>query len=350
MSQERLRPARPEGGERAAYGPRLPWKWIIPAVSAVTLLGAGYWYREHQKQEALRSEILEVYNRRLGPVVERYRGFRAKIERWVTTAATGEAPETHVDPRLRISALHTGQGIYLRLRIEDAATPEGIERGVRQMVPDAITRCLGITPISLRGFYEQGTFLMPGWIDRAAEADGMMRLRVIDDELARRTERDLPGLLNAVQSQYFLLILEHGENRRDHPVDVYMWDLAHDRQLLRLRAQANGLLIPVRVAFEGTPPSPRVRPNLHSGGANDCSIAAQIKELTGEPAMTFGSEMPEPEPEETAPEPGGGTEGAEAGDGEPTGQSEPAGGGGGGGGGGATGSAAGAQGTPPTPE
>ena len=93
-----------------------------------------------------------------------------------------------------------------------------------------------------------------------------------------------------MQADWFLLVLQQGENRRDHPVDVFLWDLRRNRQLLRARIQGHGLLVPVRLAFEGQTPAPASgRPQVRSGAANDCSIASQIRALTGTELLDFES-------------------------------------------------------------
>lgn len=305
MTEERLKPARPDDSEggRPEYAPRFPWRWVLLGLVTAIVLGGGYWWREQQKEADLRARIVQAYEQRLGDVVNRYRGFREQVEGWVIEAAEADPPARYVDPRLRISALHQGQGLYLRLPAARARSAESIDEAARSMGPDAITRCLGVTPISMRGFYEKGDFLMPGWIDRASEDEaGMMRLRVIDDELARYSERDLPSILNMMQSQYLLLVLERGETRATGPVDVYLYDLRARRKLLSVRTEPAGVLIPVRIAVKGAPPAPRVPVRTDSPGATDCSIAAQVKELTGEPAMDFRSDFPEPEEPETETE------------------------------------------------
>ena len=119
------------------------------------------------------------------------------------------------------------------------------------MVPDAITRCLGIAPASARGLWEAGSLLMPEWLASVRSADGMMRLRVLDDELARRASRDLPALMSMLEAEYFLLVLEHGETRRNGPVDVFLWDLERGDRVLSLRTEASGFLLPVRIAMPG---------------------------------------------------------------------------------------------------
>lgn len=290
-----LRPARPDpeelGGGRPAYMPRIPWKWIVLFGGLVGLVYGGYQVRERQRADALRAQILDTYDENLGSLSERYVAFRQRIERWTSEAARGGEPERWVDPRLRVSGLHSGEGVYLRLTAEQAASAEGIADAARAMQQDALVRCLGIAPASARGIYEIGNFLTPEWRDEVVGASDFMRLRVMDEQLARSMEVDVPVVASMLGAQYFLLVVQQGENRRDAPVDVFLWDLREDRQLLRARFQANGILLPVRLRFDGVPPPPRPdgHAELFSGGAHDCSIAAQIKALTGEAPMTVGS-------------------------------------------------------------
>jgi len=284
-----LRPARPDVDveERGAYRPRIPWKVILPTLIVLLAGVAIYQWNEHRHADSLRAQIIAAHGR-LGPVSERYLAFRRKIERWAIDAAKG-TPQRRVDPRLRLSALHKGQGLYLRLRAQDARTREGIARGARAMEADGITRCLGVSPASVRGLYEHGDFLDPAWLRRARDTSDVLTLRVIDDELVRRTNRDLPPIANTLHSDWFLLVLERGRTRRRGPVDVYLWELRGGRPLLSVRTEPHGMLVPVHIALKGTPRTPRPPTQVNAVGADDCSIAAQIKELTGETPMTFES-------------------------------------------------------------
>lgn len=291
-----LTPARPEPEElelsgRPAYMPQLPWKWIVLFGGLFALVYGGYQVRERQRADALRAELLDTYQERLQGLSDRYVAFRERIERWTIEAAEAGEPEPWVDPRLRISGLHSSEGLYLRLPASHAIDAEHIEGGALSMQTDALTRCLGIVPAPARGLYESGRFLTREWVEEVRGTSDLMRLRVIDEQLARSSEVDVPVIASLMRARYFLLVIQQGENRRDAPVDVYLWDLREDRQLMRARIQASGILIPVRLRFEGVPqaPPPSGHPELFSGGAHDCSIAAQIKALTGEPAMTVSS-------------------------------------------------------------
>lgn len=298
-SAPRLRAAKPDPDEldgRPDYMPKIPWRWAALAVLVLAGVYFGYQYREGERAEAMRAQVLSTHEEHLAPIVERYRTFRTRIEDWTMEAASAGEPERWADPRLRISGLHGGEGLYLRVRAEDATSREGIERGAAQMREDALTRCLGIAPSSARGLFENGAFLMPAWLDGVREEPDFLRLRVLDEALARNIEVDVPVISNLLRAEYFLLVIQQGENRRDAPVDVYLWDLRENRQLLRTRIQARGVLIPVRI--DRMLPGVQVQaapgvPAMTSGGAHDCSIAAQIKAITGDSVVEVGTDTVE---------------------------------------------------------
>jgi hypothetical protein len=309
--EERLKPARPDVdlGEKPAYMPRIPWRYVVLAVVGVGFLVGMYQYRQASKAAEIRTRIQRGYEGQLGPFAERYRTFRDKLEGWVMEVADNDPPERYADPRLRISALHRGQGLYLRLSREQARTKEGIAIAAKDLLRDGIDRCLGIAPTSVRGFYEKGEFLMPGWIDEVETAE-VARLEVLEEDLKLRADRDLPQLASAMQAQYFLVVVQATQSRRDGPSDVYLWDLREDRLLLSVRTEPVGRLVPIRIALPGveTPRAPSVDLS-DSILAQDCAIAAQVKEVAGEPAMDFASPVPS-EGEGAAPGEGGGEAGA----------------------------------------
>lgn len=278
--------------ERPAYLPQIPWRLLLVGAVALATVYFGYQFREASRADALRDDILHTHTEQLAPITERYRTFRERIEQWTLEAARGGEPERWSDPRLRIAGLGSGEGLYLRVRAEDATSAEGITRAALAMEPDALTRCLGIAPASARGLYENGAFLMPDWVETVRAEHDTMRLRVLDEQLARSMAVDVPIVASLLRAQYFLLVIQQGDNRRDAPVDVFLWDLRENRQLLRTRIQAHGVLIPVRI--DRLLPGVQVQnapgaPTMTSGGAHDCSIAAQIKAITGDSAVEVGS-------------------------------------------------------------
>jgi len=297
MSDEELKPATYEEPEQRAFKPPSPWKWIVAVTVALGLIVGYYQWRERTKEQGLRDEIVQKYGAEVEPVAQRVRAFRDKLEAWVTEVAH-DAPDSWADERLDLSGLHGASGVYLRIH-EDSVDDEGsLADAGRSMGPDAIARCLGLSPLSLRGLYERATFVEPEWLERVNAADDNLRLRVIKDELDRRASRDLPVLMDMVQSDYFLLAVQHGSDRREHPVDVYLWDLRRDTLLLKTRTQARGALIPVRVGLGDTPYGNAPPPQLRAG-VTDCSIASQVREVAGGGSIEIDSDMPvAPPPEE----------------------------------------------------
>jgi hypothetical protein len=291
-----IAPAQPEPEElegRPGYMPKIRWGLVLGIIGAIVLAVSFYRAREGQRSDELRRQLLESHEAQLSTVSERYQTFRSRIERWTIEAATAGEPEQLVDPRLRVSGLHDGDGLYLRLLASDATSAEGVARGAMSMETDALTRCLGIAPMSARGLYEHGDFLMPEWVEGVRDERDFLRLRVLDEQLAGHISADLPVLATLMEAEYFLLVLQQGENRRDAPVDVYLWDLHEERQLLAARIQAHGILLPVRIRSlvpeAPDAPAPETPPSMTSGGAHDCSIASQIKALTGEAPVTVSS-------------------------------------------------------------
>jgi hypothetical protein len=307
MSDEipQLHPARPEveGGARPAYLPKLPWKWIAGAGAFLALSLGTCHYREQQEIAAMRANVLDVHRSQLGPLGARYDALLAKIYR-NTAAAAARKPESYVDPRLKLDALGSSPGIYLRLGAKHATDPDKIANASLDENKDAIAACLGLSPLWFPELYAHGTFLESRFIKQAESAESVMKLRVIAEELRQRTRRDLPFVMEGLKAQWFMLTLTRGDNRRDAPVDVYLWDLRSDSLLLSARAQADGMLVSARIAVAGQKPG-QYASGAQSGAAQDCSIAAQLRELSGSTgAVTFGSEPPAPKAAlDKAPEP-----------------------------------------------
>ena len=297
MSEEipELRPARPDvdEGARPGYLPRLPWKWIGGIGTFLVLSIGTCQIRERQEVEAMRANVLEVHRAQLGPLGARYDALLAKVYR-NTIAAAARRPETYVDPRLKLDALGSGAGVYLRIKAKEATTPEKIASASLDAPRDAIGACLGLSPVWFPELYAHGTFLEGRFIKQAETADSVMRLRVIAEELRQRTKRDLPFVVPALQARWFMLALERGDNRRDAPVDIYIWDLRDDALLLSARTLADGVLVSARIAVTGTKPGQYGSGN-QSSAAQDCSIAAQLRGAAGAAApATFQAEPPAP--------------------------------------------------------
>ncbi len=283
-----LTPARPHATDDArAYMPRIPWRVVVIGTLSIATVVGGYWLKERHKANELRASILHVHQEELAQAKDAYTALRDKIETLVLSASQSE-PATLVDPRLNLSGLRSGVGLYLRMPLTAAKTKAGIAAGAKAMQPDLITTCLGLLPTSARGLYEKGEFLTPEFVEQTKKLSDVMSLRVQDEVLSRHIRADLPSVLGLLRSDWLLLVLEEGPNRSDWPVQVFLWDLRHGDALLRARVQSQGALLTTRILSKGAPASPKPAADAHgSGAASDCSIAAQLKALTGHRALTL---------------------------------------------------------------
>jgi hypothetical protein len=277
---QRLIPARPDTrDESAAYLPKIPWRFVLLGALTVATVMGGYYWKEQRKAGELRAAIIRVHETELGPAREAYVALRDKLEGLILSTANAPT-ESRVDRRLNIPGLRSGSGLYLRLPLAQATTKKQIAQGAKAMDADLIASCLGLAPTSARGLYEKGEFLLPPFLDDVKKQSNVMRLRVKDEMLSRRIRSDLPSVLGLLRSDWFLLVLQEGDNRRVAPVRVYLWDLAHGDLLLRARVQSLGVLLTSHILSKGL--DPRLAPpagERTSGAANDCSIASQLKKL-----------------------------------------------------------------------
>ena len=280
----RLVPARPAAhDESAAYLPKIPWRYVLLGTLSVATVTGGFYWKEQRKADELRAAMIRVHETELAEARAAYLGLRDKLEGLILSAA--DAPtEKVIDRRLNIPGLRSGSGLYLRLPLAQAKSKSGIAAGAKAMDGDLIATCLGLAPTSVRGLYEKGEFLLPGFIDEVKKQSSVMRLRVQDEMLSRRIRADLPSVLGQLRSDWFLLVLQEGENRRDAPVRVFLWDLAHSELLARARVQSQGVLLTSHILSKGL--DPRTAPaagERTTGAANDCSIASQLKQLAAAP-------------------------------------------------------------------
>ncbi|MCB9600616.1 MAG: hypothetical protein H6720_09700 [Sandaracinus sp.] len=313
-----LEPAKYEVPKTRSFAPRFPWKWVLPIGLALVGFIGFYQWRERSRTHELKQAIAASYQGNVVRVRERSEAFRALIEGWIEEAAAAP-PENWADPRLDLAGLHHAEGIYLRLHESHVESREKIVEGAQTMEPDAITRCLGLSPVSLRGFYERLDVLDPAWMEEVERTDDVLRLRVLQEQLENRIVRDFPVMLDVARADYFMLTIQHGEDRQSAPVDVFMWDLQRRTPLLKARVQARGTYIPARIAIGGHPTDGAQR-LPERAGLVDCSIASLVRAVAGRPAAEVSSAMPTPPPLPSAEPEGEGAaeDGTDGTEGEPS--------------------------------
>ena len=277
-----LRPARYQANEgKQAFAPNRRWGLLLAGLALIAGFFLVQVYGRIQAREALREELLARYEAEATPTATEVNTFIERLDGWIMQAGRGEPPPaTFAADGFRWSEMHDWRGLYLRIEAEHTRDPATIATAAREMNRDAITRCLGVSPVSARGLYDLARFLEPAWADGLRQEQDTMRLRVLEDEMNRRLSRDVPLVRSMLRSHYFLLIVTRG-GRAEGVVDAYVWDLDRDQLLMSTRTRANGRLIPVRIG-ESRGPWPSAL-DLSRSGAQDCSIAGSLRALAGEP-------------------------------------------------------------------
>jgi hypothetical protein len=130
-------------------------------------------------------------------------------------------------------------------------------------------------------------------LEEVRAAENRQRLEALDYSIGQHVERELPLLMTMTQSQLFMLVVERGESRRSHPVDVFLWDLSRDALLVKARVTSRGRLLSVHVRTDDSPGIRRERRPNDSSGAIDCSIAQQVRAVTGEGVIEIENEAPD---------------------------------------------------------
>ncbi|MET0388406.1 MAG: hypothetical protein ABW321_20710 [Polyangiales bacterium] len=277
----RLVPARPPSSEQptGSYLPRLPWRYLLIAGGILLAVVLAYTWRQEHKAAELRAHLTHITGTELKEASAQAMAFRTEIER-LTLAAAKQDTQTSVAPDFQLQDLRSGRGSYLRIPLAAASDVHAIADAAKVMEPDWIPSCLGLNPTTTRELYEVGEFLAPSFV-RDLSSKSVMQLRVMEDTVQRRRQTDLTNLLAATHSDWFMLVLQEGESRRDDPVRVFLWDLKRDTLLVRARVRSQGILLTTRIESQGITPS-RTKPSDENGApaANDCSIANALKKLT----------------------------------------------------------------------
>lgn len=278
----RLVPARPNlPGDSASYMPRIPWTYVVLGTLTLIVVIGGYYLKQRHKADELRAMLVRMHEVDLAKARADYTAVRDKLEALIVTAANADAA-TLVDPRFRLAGLHSGKGLYLRLPLTAAKNRGKIAEEAKLSEPDQIATCLGLKPEPAHDLYTQGDFLAPEYLEQLKAQTDFLHLRVDGEMLSRRIRNDLPEVVAMMRSDWFMLVLEEGENRRDSPVRVFVWDLARNELLLRARVQSQGALLTTRILSKTTESAPPLDPErVRASAANDCSIAGKLKQISG---------------------------------------------------------------------
>ncbi|HTM44856.1 MAG TPA: hypothetical protein VL137_07875 [Polyangiaceae bacterium] len=316
------------------------WLWIFAGMAA---LGVIYWrYSEGQliNQKAAVMARQRAIATVLGPKIF---PFRQRIEQWTMQLAS-PWPGDHLDAKVDAEQLTHSTGVYLRLPIEQAGSPEDIAKAANQSVRDGFTSCMfpqkhaidptlgqpcqaiancpaGLLcneyqvcvppgePFNLRMMYPALHVLDSKWSDELHAAPNDLSVRRFEMDLEKATDHDVPLAVDLLtRSKYFTVLLDepkshtlqvdstadlpveketNGEwlQRMEHPVRVGIWNLQSGDLVLRLRTSVTGQALPVGGNGVTDPRTLAAQQRQ----VNNCALALAVKE-----ALTRAVQAPAP--------------------------------------------------------
>lgn len=297
---------------------------LVLAVSAIF-----YWKRSQAEIESTRQKLMadqRAVALELGP---RWTPMRDKIEAWTIELAKGAGEEVVNQDALKAWDFRDKPGLYLRMRAEDATSPEAIRKHAKDSLRDAFTACLmrvpnpnplagaeckrtrdcpagefcnevnrcsrPAQPFNLRVAYRTMHVLSDDWIRDVQDASTELRTRLLVAGFEDTVKDEIPLAVEVLtRAQYFLLVLdetpksdaapktEGGANAAEavqglaHHARVGVYRLEDGKVLLRLRREAGGQLLGAPPAVDPETMAARQRQ------ANSCALALAVRQAMGD--------------------------------------------------------------------
>lgn len=319
-----LRPSRglPSIDEARRKRGRLRWppaKYWLWAGVVLAMMGVFHYKQTQGEIESHRQGLLTRQRAVAHELGSRWLPMRDKIEGW-TTSLANDAPADQVDATVAASWDFAGKpGLYLRLPIERAKDAEGIREGARDSLRDGFTACLlrapnvnplegkecvqnsdctatemcnelnhcapPAQPYNLRVAYRTMRVLSDAWVRDVEQADTDLLLRVMTESFDEMEKNDLRVAADLLtRAKYFLVVLDEPPTTPvdpaagpeealtpPHMARVGLWRLEDGKQVLRIRAEANGALLGNTAGLEAGTLGARQRQ------ANACALAGVVR-------------------------------------------------------------------------
>ncbi len=238
---------------------------------------------------------------------------RDRLEKFVTDRS-GNFGEDKVEPEAKAWSNHVASGLYLRIRLEDAKTPEKIRAAAQDSMKDAFVGCMLRTehpalaqgtpdagifpeqPWNLRQAYSATRILTPEWVSQVKDSDESIRLRIFEQQYDKAQREEIPQAIDIVKkADFFLLVLDEPADNPDdakprwsdggvdtaeeaiqlapHWARVHVLDLAKDKEILRVRRRAEGQF----VFANGRPTTDDETLDAMKRQVNNCSLAQAVR-------------------------------------------------------------------------
>jgi hypothetical protein len=316
-----------ESRGKMRWPPTKYWGW---AGVVMLLMSIFHYKRSLGEIDRLRAQLLGKQRFVKTELEAKWVPFRDKIGGWTQALATGPTEDLVDTEALAGWSFREKKGIYLRLRAEDAESPETIRKAAKDSLRDAFTACLAIAPnqsplsgkeckrssecargehcneqdhcsrpaqpFNLRIAYRAFALLSDDWVREVQEANELT-LRALDGTFDDVVRDDMPMASDLLrEAQYFLLVIDEkakdepapapGTDKTSKPAEtrqalehfarIGVWRVADDKLVIRLRRETAGQLLGASGALDPEVAEARQRQ------ANSCSLAIAVRQAMGD--------------------------------------------------------------------
>lgn len=333
-NEERLRGLKSVQVARESRGkmrwpPAKYWGYAGVVIALMSIFG----YKNSLSElDRARQQLLGKQRLVKAEVEAKWTPLREKIEGWTLGLAKGPVADLVDKEALAGWGFRDKKGVYLRLRVEDAESPETIRKSSRDSLRDAFTACLALVPnqnptsgiackrstdcargehcneqdhcskpaqpFNLRIAYRSFQVLSDDWVREVQEGNDMT-VRALSGTFDDLLQNDMPMATDLLrEGQYFLLVLdEKAENEPPPPppgstvsssspsetrqalthfARIGVWRLSDGKPMVRLRRETAGELLGGSGALDPDVAAARQRQ------ANSCSLALAVRQAIGD--------------------------------------------------------------------
>ncbi|MFO0589533.1 MAG: hypothetical protein U0441_18490 [Polyangiaceae bacterium] len=309
-----------------------PAKYWGYAGIVLLVMAIFHYKRTLSELDKMRGDLLGKQRFARTEIEPKWGPMRDKMEKWTQDLAKGPADDLVDKEALASFPFREKKGVYLRLRTEDAESPETIRKAAKDSLRDAFTSCLTLVPnqdplaghackhssecaqgehcneqdhcakpaqpFNLRIAYRAFSVLNDDWV-RQVQEGGEMTVRAMNGTFDDLLKDDMPLAMQLIRDgQYFLVVIDEkaedepppappgsttaGPNPTEvrqalqHFARIGVWRLSDDKPVVRLRRETAGTLM-------GSPGNvdPKVA-DARQRQANSCSLAIAVRQAIGD--------------------------------------------------------------------
>jgi hypothetical protein len=317
-----------------------PAKYWGYAGIVIALMGIFHYKRSLSELDSVRAQLLGKQRVVKSEIEPTWLPLRDKIEGWTMALAKGQISDFTDSDALAKWSFRDKKGIYLRLRAEDAESPETIRKAAKDSLRDGFTACLAIYPNpnplsghecksssecaagehcneldrcsvpaqpgNLRIAYRAFHVLSDEWVRQVQDGSemGVRALGGTFEDLLKNEMRTAADLIR--NDEYFVVVIDEkaedepaaqpgatgGFNSAEarqalsHHARIGVWRLKDDKPMVRIRRETAGTLLGASGALDPQVAEARQRQ------ANSCSLALAVREAIGDKGATSAPPPP----------------------------------------------------------